>query len=51
MPDLGLNDEGRSNISVEGKFRGQDVFLQVFAFRPEGEKPGLKLNMTKKRRR
>jgi hypothetical protein len=48
---LGLNEEEGSFISVEGKFRGQDVFLQVLARAPEDEEPGLKLNLMKKRRR
>ena len=48
---LGLLDEEGSQISVEGKFRGQDVFVQVLARPPEGEEPGLKLKVTRKRRR
>ena len=48
---LGLLEEEGPYISVEGKFRGQDVFLQVLARAPEGEEPGLKLNVIKKRRR
>lgn len=48
---LGLNEEGGPHVSLEGKSRGQDVFLQVFARAPDGEEAGLRLNVTGKRRR
>jgi hypothetical protein len=48
---LGMNDEEGPHISVEGKFRGQDVYLQLLARAPDDEEPGLKLNVTQFRRR
>ena len=48
---LGMNDEEGPHILVEGKFRGQDVYLQVLARAPDDEEPGLKLNVTQFRQR
>jgi hypothetical protein len=48
---LGLNYPEGPQVSVEGVFRGREVYLQVLAYAPEGEEPGLKVNATRRRRR
>jgi len=40
------HDEG-PRLVVEGIYRGRQVFLQLLAYAPEDEKPGLKLNTTR----
>ncbi|HLW65588.1 MAG TPA: hypothetical protein VKS79_09740 [Gemmataceae bacterium] len=41
---LGLNAPEGPYINVEGIFQGREVFLQVLAYAPEDEEPGLKLD-------
>jgi hypothetical protein len=48
---LGLNYPERPHVSIEGVFRGREVYFQVLACAPEGEEPGLKVNATRHRRR
>jgi hypothetical protein len=36
---------------VEGVFRGREVYLQVLAYAPEGEEPGLRVDATRRGRR
>jgi hypothetical protein len=47
---LGLNAPEGPYINVAGIFRGREVFLQVLAYAPEDEEPGLKLDATRRRR-
>lgn len=44
---LGLTNEDGPQVSIEGTFRGQAVFLQLLARAPDDEEPGLKLNATR----
>jgi hypothetical protein len=48
---LGLNYPEGPHVSIEGVFQGREVYLQVLAYAPEGEEPGLKLDATRRRRR
>jgi hypothetical protein len=48
---LGLNWTEGPHVHIEGVFRGREVFLQVLAYAPEGEGPGLKVDATPRRRR
>lgn len=48
---LGLTWPEGPHIYLEGVFQGREVFLQVLAYAPEGEEPGLKLDATRRRRR
>ena len=48
---LGLTYPEGPHISIEGVFQGREVYLQVLAYAPEGEEPGLKLDATRRRRR
>jgi hypothetical protein len=48
---LGLNDPDGPHVYVEGVFRGREVFLQVLAYAPEGEEPGLRVDATRRGRR
>jgi hypothetical protein len=43
---IGVNDADGPHIHVEGKFQGREVFLQVLAYPPDDEEPGLKLDTT-----
>ncbi len=36
------------HISVEGVYQGHEVFIQVLAYAPEGEEPGMKLDTTRR---
>ena len=47
---LGLNYPEGPHVSVEGVFHGREIYLQVLAYAPEGEEPGLKLDATRRRR-
>ena len=47
---LGLNDPEGPYVYVEGVFDGREVYLQVLAYAPEDEEPGLKLDATRRRR-
>ncbi len=48
---LGLHASEGPYVYVEGVFRGREVYLQVLAYAPEDEEPGLKLDATRRRRR
>jgi len=48
---LGLNWPEGPHIYVEGVFKGREVYLQVLAYAPEDEAPGLKLDATRRRLR
>ena len=41
---LGLSYPDGSHVSIEGTYHGHDVFLQVLAYAPAGEAPGMKLD-------
>jgi hypothetical protein len=47
---LGLNDPDGPYVWVEGDYRGHDVWLRVLAQAPEGEDPGMKLDVSGKGR-
>lgn len=47
---LGLIHPEGPHVYVEGVFEGREVYLQVLAYAPEGEKPGLKLDATRQHR-
>jgi hypothetical protein len=47
---IGLNNPEGPHVSIEGIFLGREVYLQVLAYAPEGEEPGLKLDATRRRR-
>ena len=47
---LGLNYPEGPHVAIEGVFLGREVYLQVLAYAPEGEEPGLKLDSTKRHR-
>ena len=34
-------------VAVEGTFQGREVFLRILAGAPEGEEPGMKLQVTR----
>lgn len=48
---LGLNLTEGPHVSIEGVYEGREVFLQVLAYAPRGETPGLKVDATRRRRR
>jgi hypothetical protein len=48
---LGLNYSEGPHVAIEGIFQGCEVYLQVLAYAPEGEEPGLKLDARPRRRR
>jgi hypothetical protein len=48
---LGLTYPEGPHVAIEGVFLGREVYLQVLAYAPEGEEPGLKLDVTRRRRR
>lgn len=37
------------HVSIEGAFRGHEVFLQVLAYAPDDTEPGMKLDRTRRR--
>ena len=47
---LGLTRPEGPHVAVEGVFRGREVFLQVLAYAPDDEEPGLKFDATSRRR-
>jgi len=47
--DFGINDDGGSSITIEGVFEGHEIWVKVQSESPEGEEPGFKLNVMKKR--
>ena len=47
---LGLNCPGGPHVAIEGVFLGREVCLQVLAYPPTGEEPGLKLDATRRHR-
>ena len=48
---LGLNWPEGPHVSIEGVFRGREVYLQVLAYAPADAEPGLKVDATRRRRR
>jgi len=44
---LGLGPDEGPHVSIEGSFKGREIFLQVLAQFPDGEEPGLKLDTTR----
>ena len=48
---LGLNDPEGPHIYVEGVFQDREVYLQVLAYAPEDEEPGLRVEATRRGRR
>ena len=46
---LGLNWPQGPHIYAEGVFRGREVYLQVLAYAPDDEEPGLKVDATQRR--
>ena len=46
---LGLNWPQGPHVYVEGVFQGREVYLQVLAYAPEDEEPGLKVDATRRR--
>ncbi len=40
-----LSGEG-PHVSIEGVYQGHEVFIQVLAYAPEDEEPGMKLDTT-----
>ncbi len=47
---LGLNWPQGPHVYVEGVFQGREVYLQVLAYAPADEEPGLKVDATRGRR-
>lgn len=47
---LGLHHTEGPHVYVEGVFAGREVYLQVLAYAPEGEEPGLKLDASRQHR-
>jgi hypothetical protein len=45
---LGFGDSEGPYISIEGEFDGHTVYLQVLAYAPEDEEPGMKLDCSKR---
>ena len=43
-----LNGEG-PQVSIEGLYRGHEVFVRILAYAPEDEEPGMKLDTTRRR--
>jgi len=46
---LGLNGPQGPHVYVEGVFQGREVYVQVLAYAPEDEDPGLKVDATRRR--
>jgi hypothetical protein len=44
---IGFHDGEGPYIVIEGEIQGQHVYLQVLAYAPEDEEPGMKLDCTK----
>jgi hypothetical protein len=44
---IGFHDGEGPYISIEGKFQGHHVYLQIMAYAPEDEEPGMKLDCSK----
>jgi hypothetical protein len=47
---LGLNSPEGPHVAIEGVFLGHEVSLQVLAYPPAGEEPGLQLDATRRHR-
>ena len=43
---LGLYDFPGANVSIEGRYQGHSVWMQILADPPEDEQPGMKLDTT-----
>ena len=44
---LGFRAGEGPHVSVEGVYQGHEVFIQVLAYAPEDEEPGMKLDTTR----
>lgn len=42
---LGPDDPERPHISIEGIYRGHEIWLRVLTYAPDDEEPGIKLNV------
>ncbi len=40
---LGLSDSEGPHVSIEGVYQGHEIYLQVLAYAPEDEEPGMKI--------
>lgn len=47
---LGFNQPEGPHIYLEGIYQGHELFLQISAYAPEDEEPGMKFNMIRKPR-
>jgi hypothetical protein len=43
---VGFPDDEGPHVSIEGVYRGHDVFVQVLAYAPDDEEPGMKLDVS-----
>jgi hypothetical protein len=43
------DDEG-PHVSIAGVYHGDDVFVQVLAYAPDDEEPGMKLDVSQRQR-
>ena len=48
---LGSNFPEGAHVSVEGVYQGHEVYVQVLAYAPEDEEPGMKVDATNTPRR
>ncbi len=46
---LGFPGGEGPHVAVEGVYRGHEAFVQILAYAPEDEEPGMKLNTTGRR--
>ncbi len=44
---LGFPSGEGPHVSIEGVYQGHEVFVQVLAYAPEDEEPGMKLDTTR----
>ena len=44
---LGFGDSEGPYVAIEGKVQGHTVYLQILAYAPEDEEPGMKLDCSK----
>ena len=44
---FGLNDDEGPHVSIEGVYQGHEVLVQVLAYAPEDEEPGMKVDTTR----
>ena len=46
---LGLSNSEGPQVSIEGLYQGHEVYVQVLAYAPEDEEPGMKLDTSPRR--